>query len=91
MKQFLYDPLQTDPLDIVRRDYLEFFVEEILDMKGDIKKVTSLQFLVKWLGFDDTSNSWEPWKNVRDTEQVHVYLRANNMEIYIPSKFRTNT
>jgi hypothetical protein len=46
---------------------------------------------VKWLGYDDTYNSWEPWKNVRDTDKVHDYLRANNMEKFIPKKFQTNT
>jgi hypothetical protein len=78
-------------LDIARRDYLEFFVEKILDMTGDVKKVSTLTFLVKWLGYDDTHNSWEPWKNVRDTAEVHVYLRANNMEKLIPKKFKINT
>jgi hypothetical protein len=91
MKEFSYNPLKTDPLDVARRDYLEFFVEEILDMTGDIKRLQSVKFLVKWLGFDSESNSWEPWKNVRDTEQVHVYLRANNLGKYIPKKFKTNT
>jgi hypothetical protein len=76
---FKHNPLKTDPLDVARRDYLEFFVEEVLDMTGDIKKVRSVKFLVEWLGFDSESKSWEPWKNVRDTEQVHVYLRANNL------------
>jgi transposase InsO family protein len=91
MKEFKYNPLKTDPLDVARKDYLEFFVQEVLDMTGDIKKVNTVRFLIKWLGFDSESNSWEPWKNVRDTEQVHVYLRANNLEKYIPKKFRTNT
>jgi hypothetical protein len=30
-------------------------------------------------------------KNVRDTDKVHDYLRANNMEKFIPKKFQTNT
>jgi hypothetical protein len=34
MKPFMYDPLKTNPLDVARKDYLEFFVEEILDMTG---------------------------------------------------------
>jgi transposase InsO family protein len=34
MKQFVFDPLHTDPIDIARRDYLEFFVEKVLDKKG---------------------------------------------------------
>jgi hypothetical protein len=80
LKPFRFDPLQIDLLDIARRDYLEFFVEKILDMTGDVTKVSTLSFLVKWLGYDDTYNTWEPWKNIRITDEVHVYLKANNME-----------
>jgi hypothetical protein len=50
MKPFIFNPLQVDPLDIARRDYLEFFVERILDVTGDPKRVTTLKILVKWLG-----------------------------------------
>jgi hypothetical protein len=91
MKPFRFDPLVTNPIDIARKDYLEFFIEEILDMKGDGKRVSTFSFLVKWLGYDDIQNSWEPWKNVRDTDKVHEYLRANNMANFIPKKFKTNT
>jgi hypothetical protein len=57
LKPFVFDPLNRDPsLDIARRDYLEFFVEKILAMSGDVKKVSTLDFHVKWLGYDDTFN-----------------------------------
>jgi hypothetical protein len=87
MKTFNFDPLQTDPIDIARRDYLEFFVEKVLDMTGDPKRVTTLKFLIKWLGYDDTHNTWEPWKEVRDVEILHTYLRTNNLSKIIPRKF----
>ena len=35
MKPFLYDSTVTDPLDVARRDHMEFFVESVIDMKGD--------------------------------------------------------
>jgi hypothetical protein len=91
MKPFRFDPLMTNPVDIARKDYLEFFIEEILEMKGDKKRVSTFSFLVKWLGYDEIYNSWEPWKNIRDTDKVHDYLTANNMANFIPKKFRTNT
>jgi hypothetical protein len=87
MKPFVFDPLHTDPLDIARRGYLEFFVEKVLDMTGDPKKVTTIQFLIKWLEYDDTHNTWEPWKEVRDFEILHTYLRKNNLTKIIPKKF----
>ena len=88
MKTFNYDPLLTDPIDIARRDYLEFFVEKVLEMKGDPKRLTTLTFLIQWLGFDESFNSWEPWKNVRDVDKLHQYLRENDLAKIIPKQFR---
>ena len=88
MKTFNYDPLLTDPIDIARRDYLEFFVEKVLEIKGDPKRLTTLTFLIQWLGFDESFNSWEPWKNVRDVDKLHQYLRENNLAKIIPKQFR---
>ena len=87
MKTFQYDPLVTNPVDIARRDYLEFFVEKILGMTGDIKKLNSLEFHVKWIGYDESYNSYEPWKNLRDVAVLHDYLKANNLQRLIPKKF----
>ena len=61
MKEFLYDPAVTDPTDIARRDNLEFYVERVISFVGDIRKASSLIFLVKWLGYDETHNTHEPW------------------------------
>jgi hypothetical protein len=59
MKPFLYDPAVTSPLDVARRDYMEFFVEFIVDHRGNIKKVGILSKLVM-LGYDNCDNSSEP-------------------------------
>ena len=72
------------PADTARRDYMEFFVEKILAHAGDIKKPTSMSFHVKWLNFDDSSNTWEPWKSLRLCDALHDYLRNNNMTRFIP-------
>jgi hypothetical protein len=45
MKPFLYDPAVTSPLGVARRDYMEFFVESIVDHRGNNKKKTELEFL----------------------------------------------
>ena len=86
MKSFVFDPLHTDPLDLARRDYLKFFVENVLDMMGDAKRLTTLQFLIEWLEYDDTHNTWEPCKGVRDFEILHTYLRTTNLTEIIPKK-----
>jgi hypothetical protein len=38
MKPFLFDSAITDPLDVARRDHMEFFAEQILDHRGNIKR-----------------------------------------------------
>ena len=88
MKPFLYDPSVTSPLDVARRDYMEFFVDSIVDHRGNIKKKTELEFLVSWLGYDNRDNSWEPYSNLRDTGKLHDYLIMKNMRQLIPAKFR---
>jgi Chromo (CHRromatin Organisation MOdifier) domain len=80
MKPFLFNPLRTNPTVVSRKDYLEFFIETILQYNGDIKRLSTLQFKVKWLGYDETYNSWEPWANLREMEILHLYLIVNNMK-----------
>jgi hypothetical protein len=36
MKQFLYDPDHVDPVDVARRDHIEFFVESIVSHRGNL-------------------------------------------------------
>ena len=85
----MFDPLSTDPMDIARKDYLEFFVEKILEMTGNTTKVGTLQFLIKWVGYDERHNSFEPWKNLRDLAVLHEYLKENDLEKIVPKKFKT--
>ena len=71
------------PADAARRDYMEFVVEKILKHSGDTEKPTAMSFHVKWLNYDDSHNSWKPWKNLRLCEALHDYLRDNKMEHFI--------
>ena len=66
LKQFQYDPTKTNPTDIARRDNQEHYVERIILMEGDKTKVSSLTFLVKWLGYGDIDNTYEPWNGMKD-------------------------
>ena len=68
MKTFLFDPLRVDPLDVARHDYMEFYIETILEHHDDLQRKTSLEFLVNWLGYSDEHNSWTSYANLRDTE-----------------------
>ena len=36
MKPFVFNSASVDPLDIARRDQMEFFIEKILDHRGKL-------------------------------------------------------
>jgi hypothetical protein len=88
MKKFIFNPLHVNPADVARRDYIEFFVEEILEHVGNPKQVKTLEFLVKWTAYDTRHNSWEPYGNLRKSGHLHTYLRKMNLHNLIPKEFR---
>ena len=75
MKPFVFDSTAVDPLDIARRDQMEFFSEKISDHRGKLSQRKSLQFFVSWMGYDQLYDSWEPFDNLRDSTHHHSYLR----------------
>ena len=88
MKPFVFDPAVVDPMDVARRDYMEYFVEKILQRRGNPKKSSSMKFEVSWLHYPPDSNTWEPYKNLHQFGPLHVYLAENNLTKLIPPKFR---
>ena len=87
LKQFIFNPKHTDPADVARRNYMEFFIESIYGIPTSRKnrRKTQMRFLVKWIDFDDSHNTWESWKNLRLTDALHTYLRLNGMLKIIPT------
>ena len=79
LKQKVFNPKNTDPADVARRDYMEFFIEFIIQHQGNSRRKTQMRFLVKWTDFDNSHNTWESWKNLRLTHALHTYLRLNGM------------
>jgi hypothetical protein len=89
IKPFHFDPLNTNPVDVARKDYLEFFIKAILKHTSTKRsKKSQLKFYIKWLGYDDEHNSWEPYSNLRDMTVCHDYLRSHGMSNHIPPKFK---
>ena len=88
LKAFEYDPLKVDPVDIATRDHQEYFVETVLDHRGDFKRVSSLEFKIHWRGYTADSDSWEPWSNVRLVQALHEYLRHIHKPDLIPKSCR---
>ena len=79
MKPFVFDSALVDPLNIARRDQMEFFIVKISDHRGKLSHRKSLQFFVSWMGYDQSYDSWESYANLR---------HSDHLTQLIPSKFR---
>ena len=89
LREFRYDERYVDPRDIALRDRDEFYVEKILAHRGgDVGRLKTLAFHVKWRGFVESFNSWELCKNLRETEMLHRYFILHGLQKLIPAKFR---
>ena len=87
MKPFVFDSALVDPLDIPRRDQMEFFIEKISYHRGKLSHRRSLQLFVSWMGYDQSYDSWEPYDNLCDSDHLHSYLREKKLTQLIPSIF----
>jgi hypothetical protein len=80
----LFDPKKTDPQKVAAHDADEFHIEMILSHRGRFSNKRDLEFKVRWTGFDETYDTWEPWKSLKDVEQLHDYLRLIKLAHEIP-------
>ena len=101
LKLFFYDPANATMSleDIAIRDRIhEFPVEQVLehrfkenvDNKTRTTRSSDVEFLVKWRGFNERWNSWEPFKNVRLNETVIDYMKNHQLKRFIPRNLETD-
>jgi len=88
LRPYAHDPLNDDPRDVAMHEKQEFDVEKIISHDGDTTRVSTLQFLVKWKDFDDSHNSWEPWKELRNNPSLFKYLAKKKLHQLIPKEHR---
>jgi hypothetical protein len=74
LRSFKYDPHHTNPTDVALRDRNEFVVERVLRHSGNPARKSTLDFLVKWEGYDDTENLWLRWHELSSNSVLHEYL-----------------
>ena len=89
MKPFFFHAALTDPLNVARRDNMEYFINKILERRGNLKKKIEIEFLVTWLGYAQEHDSWEWYKALSDAEQIYAYLTEYNLRFLISKKFLT--
>jgi hypothetical protein len=74
LREFHYDPEQTNPIGIAVQNRGEFFKDSILEHRGDRQRRSTMEFKVRWRGYGPEHDSWEPYKNLAHTEQLILYL-----------------
>ena len=76
LRKYHEDPVHPNfhqpPPDLIDGEE-EFEVERILDAqkrKAPGKRIKTLQFLVKWVGYHDKDNTWEPLSNLGHAQEL---------------------
>ena len=84
LRLFMYDKAMVDPAKVAQTDNFDFEVESILDHVGDIKRRSTLDFLVRWSGYSAEHDLWLPYSELRDNEVLHRYLSDRGLHKLIP-------
>lgn len=83
LKPFLYDPEHVDPLSVAMQDNQEFLIDHIIEHRGQRNNKTAMEFKVRWSGQDPSQDTWESWKELRNTVQLREYLAQHKMKALI--------
>jgi hypothetical protein len=88
LRPFFYDPTNVDPKDIAVANEGEFYIDRIISHRGDTNRRSTMEFQVRWLGYTEDDDTWEPYSELRDTEQLLTYLRGNRLVKLINAKHK---
>ena len=88
LRPFNYDPVRTSPLTVAQQNEQEFVVESILSHRGNRNRRSTMEFKVRWAGFGESCDSWEPYKALLHVDKLHDYLRTNTMKTLIPKEHK---
>ena len=88
LRPLVFDRHHVDPVDVAQQNEQEFVVDKIIGHHGDHHKRSTMEFRVWWNGYDESSNSWEPYKSLMHVDKLHDYLREHRMQSLIPREHK---
>ena len=88
LRPFLFSPNRVNPIEVAQQNEQEFMVRDTIVYRGDHHRRSSMEFLVRWTGYDANSNSWEPYKALIHVYKLHEYLREHKMRSLIPREHK---
>jgi len=75
-------------VEVAQHNEQEFVVESIIGHRGNKTRRSTMEFKVRWAGFGESSDSWEPYKALLHVDKLHDYLRENTMKTLIPKEHK---
>ena len=72
----------TTPRQIVEENDEEYLVEKVIEKRLTAKG--KIEYLIKWEGYDEEDNTWEPKENLRCEDLIQEY-EATSQDIYDPN------
>ena len=87
---FVVDTTRINHNSIAQQVAGEFVVEKVLKINGHINHKTGkyyktgLECHIRWLGYDESEDSWEPYKELRYNDQFIEYCKTHNLHYLIP-------
>jgi len=88
LRKFYYDH-EDVPRQTAMRDSQQWDVDYIITHAGDSSHRKELKFKVKWLGYDESFATWEPYSNLRHNTKLHDYCRTHKLKTLIPKSGAT--
>jgi hypothetical protein len=85
LRPFLYDPNYINPVEVARNAGEEFEIDSIVTIRGKQGRRnrflrTDLEVRVRWLGYSDRHDTWEPFQEMKLSEKFQQYCWDNDLK-----------